>query len=95
MSADRTQSALLRQVTPSLHVLTASTPDNVLSDQPHLVTSRPAGTSCSVSSRQTECPRESGVQAEGRRLLIILHQNLQSKSLQPIYLSRNVFSLNP
>ena len=70
MSADLKQSAFLRQSTPGLHALTESTPDNVLSDQPHLVTSRP--TEFLLCLPQTNRVVEmslgsncSGVQAEG------------------------------
>ena len=81
MSADLKQSALLWQAAPGLHALTESTPDNVLSDQPHLVASRPSGASRSVSPRQTECPRESGVQAEGCQLSCIKTFSLKAFSL--------------
>ena len=55
---------------PGLHALTESTPDNVISDQPHLVTSRP--TEFLLCLPQTNRVVEmslgshcSGVQAEG------------------------------
>ena len=74
-------------LTHRIYLLITSYPTSHISSQ----IARPV--SCSVSSKQTECARGSGVQAEGRRLSIILHQNLQSKSLQSIYLSSYVFSL--
>ena len=70
MSADLKQSALLWQAAPGLHALTESTPDNFLSDQPHLVASRPSGfllclpktNRVADMSLGSHC---SGVQAEG------------------------------
>lgn len=87
MSANRTQSALLRQVAPSVHARTESTPDHVLSDQPHLVTSRPTEGSCSVSPEQTE----SRILYWARQdclAVTIQADRLKAFSLQPEHLSR-------